>query len=70
MASRVIFSCDWCNADSPKVGFVGDDWKERDHNWLCATCAEAYDQAVRDAKAKRWCAAYPMSSQRHGEEPK
>jgi hypothetical protein len=52
MSQKLIYSCDWCQKDSPTPGFVGPNWERCEGNWLCGACYSVRRTALRDAYAK------------------
>ena len=52
---RTIYSCDWCNTDSPQQGCMGEGWRRdvptpRGPRMLCVSCLTVLDGHIRKAE--------------------
>jgi hypothetical protein len=56
MASRTIYSCDWCGKESPYIGEIPCDWEKQPiektskTELLCASCNATRARAINDAR--------------------
>ncbi len=71
MASRTIYSCDWCRVDSPSPGHVGAGWGQRTMRhqqdvWLCGSCDAEYWRHVDVARMLCVQRSSPSSSKDGG----
>jgi hypothetical protein len=63
VASRTVYVCDWCEAESRDGGNYGPEpvgWDERGGELLCTECLSARMDALKMAKAQRISTKKPV----------
>lgn len=58
MVARQVYSCDWCEVDSPRPGFIGDRWSNSQDPsgkdiHLCPTCTQERADIIASARERR-----------------
>lgn len=68
MSVRQVYSCDWCEKDSPTPGSIGGDWKvevkpgtSSEAKHLCPDCHKAWREAWEAARAARFRVTHPLA---------
>ncbi len=55
MASRTIYSCDWCRDEAPEPNSkgLGHGWRHNGNELLCVDCVQAIEDSLAATKAQR-----------------